>query len=326
MKPITMTSEYAQELANEFYAKLMGVGAIQASKYTYTKDLSVEKKNAITVDFTSEAYQQMFALIDHFDCEVAWMGTVNRIDETHFQITKILLYPQRVTSVTVTTDQAEYAKWFSALPVETIRTLKFQGHSHVNMGTSPSSTDLQDQWDTINNAMKPDGYQIFMIWNKKREYNVRVVDKAANAIYEGKDVKVTVDGFEADRFLEGVDDIVKKYVVSYGGWNGNGTPGNYGAGNFVGKTTAGANWSANGSKGTSVSTAKTTVTGGSAPKIPVNTVAKNEADDKLQSACRKLKAEMDEEEADRYPLVDYYNDYPEELEQYGNSSCAPYRN
>ena len=213
MKPINITEQVAADMAREFIQELCKTGRVKTDSFSYKKNFASVKKDAVEVNFTYEAYSQMFALIDHFDCEVAWRGIVNRIDKTHFQITKILLYPQTVTGTTVDTDQEEFSKWFQALPVETIRNLRFQGHSHVDFGVTPSSRDMEDQWRFID-GLKPTSYQIFMIWNKKRQYNVRVIDLADNVIYEGADVKVTVGDFDSTRFLEDADKTVRKRLYT----------------------------------------------------------------------------------------------------------------
>lgn len=160
MKPINITEQVAADMAREFIQELYKTGRVKTDSFSYKKNFASVKKDAVEVNFTYEAYSQMFALIDHFDCEVAWRGIVNRIDKTHFQITKILLYPQTVTGTTVDTDQEEFSKWFQALPVETIRNLRFQGHSHVDFGVTPSSRDMEDQWRFID-GLKPTSYQIF---------------------------------------------------------------------------------------------------------------------------------------------------------------------
>ena len=288
MKPINITEQVVADMAREFVQELYKTGRVKTDSFSYKKNFASVKKDAVEVNFTYEAYSQMFALIDHFDCEVAWRGIVNRIDKTHFQITKILLYPQTVTGTTVDTDQEEFSKWFQALPVETIRNLRFQGHSHVDFGVTPSSRDMEDQWRFID-GLKPTSYQIFMIWNKKRQYNVRVIDLADNVIYEGADVKVTVGDFDSTRFLEDADKTVRKRPVYVASTVAN--YGAYGAGTYYGKAVA---------TQTPVPQIKT-VTGAAAPKV--NEVSET-----------------------RYPLVNYYKENPEDLDTCWNSSCFPYDN
>lgn len=298
MKPINITEQVVVDMAREFVQELYKTGRVKTDSFSYKKNFASVKKDAVEVNFTYEAYSQMFALIDHFDCEVAWRGIVNRIDKTHFQITKILLYPQTVTGTTVDTDQEEFSKWFQALPVETIRNLRFQGHSHVDFGVTPSSRDMEDQWRFID-GLKPTSYQIFMIWNKKRQYNVRVIDLADNVIYEGADVKVTVGDFDSTRFLEDADKTVRKRPVYVASTVAN--YGAYGAGTYYGKAvTPQKTYPQTVATQTPVPQIKT-VTGAAAPKV--NEVSET-----------------------RYPLVNYYKENPEDLDTCWNSSCFPYDN
>lgn len=291
MKPIKMTEQLALEMAKEMLVKLGSSGRIDASSFTYTKTYETKQKDAVEVNFTEEAYQEMFALIDHFSCEVAWRGVVNRIDETHFQITKILIYPQTVSDVTVDTDQEEFNKWYEHLEPDVVRNLRFQGHSHVNMGVSPSGRDMSDQWRLVS-GLRPTNYQIFMICNKRRDINVWVYDLAKNVVYEGSDVKITIGDFNSSRFLEDADKFVKKQVYR----NFQNTP-PLRPGEFVGKTTPTPANYAPYSKGEET---KKTVTGAAAPKGRGS-------------------------EDDLYPLKKFYDDNPELLENIGNSSCAPFR-
>ena len=309
MKALKITKDFAQKAAQDFYEKLMSLDYIRGDKFSYSTAFPTQKKTgAVTVNFTYEAYCQMFALIDHFSSEVAWAGTVNRIDDTHFQVTKILLYPQKVTGVTVSTDDGEYAMWYAKLPDEDFYNLHFQGHSHVDMGVFPSTTDMEDQWRLIGN-LPDNSYQIFMIWNKKRDYNVRVIDLKNNVIYEGEDVNVTVGDFDQSRFLEAADGIVKKTVTASAyGTTGNWTGGSYYGGRTTynntgtyGNNTVSDKPSINATNYTATSKenpGKKTVTGSAAPKV----------------APKKT------------GLARYYEEHPYELEEYGNSSCYPYYN
>ena len=114
MQPIKMTDEIIRDVMQEFYSRASVLGNLQTDKFSFNKSFSKPAKDAVEVNFTLEAYHEMCALIDHFSTEVAWHGLVKRLDKTHFQITKILIYPQKVTGATVNTDQEEYTKWLYA--------------------------------------------------------------------------------------------------------------------------------------------------------------------------------------------------------------------
>ena len=214
MRAITMTPELANRMADEFFSNLMKLDKIDRKQMSYTQMFEVSQPNAVTVNFTIEAYEQMYALVNHFDCEVAWHGLAHRVDDTHFQITKILLYPQDVDSVTVTTDQVGYSNWLNDRSDEEFNSIRFQGHSHVNMGTSPSGLDESKQWDIIKDLDETDFY-VFVIVNKRHEYHIWVVDKAKNAVYTEKDVNVTIGTFDKNEFLKDADTLVKKVVHNY---------------------------------------------------------------------------------------------------------------
>lgn len=303
MRPIKMNEGIAQSMAVEMMQKVMALNGkdFRSDSFTYTKTFNQPVKDKIEVNFTAEAYEQMFALINHFDSEVAWEGCVERLDKTHFRIYKIVLYPQEVTGSTVNTDQNEYEMWRQTLPDEIFNHLFFQGHSHVNMATNPSGTDISDQWRTIA-SLQPTNFQIFMIWNKRHEFYVRVVDMAANVIYEKEDCIVTVGTTDTAAFLAEADKLVKKkeypsYVnYSAGAGNYNGASVNKGA------TAASTVYGAGQNIKTSQKTAATlkgvpfkTVTGAAAPKV-------------------KGKSN----------LASYYAANPGELVESGNSSCTPF--
>lgn len=297
MQPIKMTDEIIRDVMQEFYSQASVLGNLQTDKFSFNKSFSKPAKDAVEVNFTLEAYHEMCALIDHFSTEVAWHGLVKRLDKTHFQVTKILIYPQKVTGATVNTDQEEYTKWLYALKDEEFNAVRFQGHSHVNMATNPSGVDMQNQWDMINQLNSTD-YYIFMIWNKRREYNVRVIDMADNVIYSGSDVKVTIGALDMKGFLEEAEALVKKPtpVYNYGTTYGSNAR-TYPGGSFVGTASTATAKSAEKTETKTLNPALKTVTGAAAPKVNKG----NESN-----------------------LMGYYKKNPNELSANWNSSCLPY--
>ena len=245
----------------------------------------------------------MCLLIDHFDTEVAWHGLVDRIDKTHFRITKILVYPQKVTGGTVNTDQEKYVNWQDGLDDESFNKLRFQGHSHVNMATNPSSVDMDKQWEMIN-SFGDDVFYIFMIWNKKRSYNVRVVDMAENVIYSGDDVKVTIGDADMKGFLTEAEALIEKSVYSTT-YNGSSYGGNYGTG---AKTYAGGEFVGKANSTSAASEKLETKSVSAKPKTPALKTVTGSAAPKVSTSN----------------LVNYYHDKQDELIKNWNSSCYPY--
>lgn len=161
------------------------------NKNSITINLNPELKANISVLFTPTAWIKMQLLVSKTDDEIAWHCVVDRQDPTTFIISDILLYPQTVTGVTVTTDDTEYNKWLMGHPDEIFFRLRGHGHSHVNMGTNPSGTDDNLQNGILTN-LKDNDYYIFFIINKKGEMWVNVYDFMSNMIYETKDIDVDI--------------------------------------------------------------------------------------------------------------------------------------
>ena len=118
--------------------------------------------------FTPIAWKKMYALVYAFSSEVQWHGTVKRLDKSTFLITDILVFPHEVTGTTVVSDQKEYEDWLDSLNDETFNSLRFHGHSHVDMGVTPSGVDMNYRRNLLNNFGMPneesDLFYIFLIF------------------------------------------------------------------------------------------------------------------------------------------------------------------
>lgn len=156
--------------------------------------------NKISLDFDPMAYLQMRTLIEENSTECAWQGTVKMTpDRQKFTIKSILVYPQTVTGATVNTDDALYDAWHQARDDETYNTLRLQGHSHVNMGVTPSGVD-KTLYNDMLQTIRDDSYYIFMIVNKKNDVWINIYDLPANAIYDKSDIAITVGGINLDNW------------------------------------------------------------------------------------------------------------------------------
>lgn len=153
-------------------------------------------QNKVQLFFTPKAYIKMFSLVDEFSTEVQWHGLVKRIDDFSFVITDILVFPHEASAATVISDEEEYTKWLDTLDDEDMSQLRFHGHSHVNMGITPSVTDNTYRKNLLGNFGTPaendDFFYIFLIANKRREYNIQVFDFKNNSLYDYKDDEVDV--------------------------------------------------------------------------------------------------------------------------------------
>lgn len=146
-----------------------------------------------TVYIDAEAYLKMLLYIRDTDIEIAWHGTVERNQAKNYYIIKdVFLYPQTITSVTVNTDQTEYNDWLQNIEDDDVfNNIRFQGHSHVNMGTTPSGTDL-NMYNNFLQVLPKNDYYIFMIMNKSGSVNCFIYDLAKNLIYESKNIDIKI--------------------------------------------------------------------------------------------------------------------------------------
>lgn len=189
-KLIKVTSEYIEQVRKDFEEVLLN-GKFPDGKITFTKTVGTVNRKA-KVFFTQDAWRKMQALISDFDKEVAWHGVAYRDnDETkdNYYITDILVYPQEVTGATVNTDQEKYEMWLMSHDDEVFNNIRMQGHSHVNMGVTPSSVDTS-LYDRILDQLDDDMFYIFMIWNKRKEKTVKIYDLKKNILFETADVTV----------------------------------------------------------------------------------------------------------------------------------------
>ncbi len=138
-------------------------------------------KIAITID----AYLKTMKIVQSCDKEIAWHGTVEKQENT-YTITDVFTYPQHITGVTVDANEISYGPWLLSQG-ERLNTIRMQGHSHVNMAVSPSSTDTLYYKELIEHV---NDYYIFLIVNKKNEIHLRFYDLQDNLLYT--DIPLTV--------------------------------------------------------------------------------------------------------------------------------------
>lgn len=215
-KIIKITPDCLNEIRQDFEATLQSA-KIADGKISYTKTFGYVNRKA-TIYFTETAWMKMQTLIREFDKEVAWHGIATRGDDPskdEYFITDILVYPQEVTGATVNTDQEKYEMWLMQHEDDVFNNIRMQGHSHVNMGTTPSSVDTTHQ-EKILAQLEDDMFYIFMIWNKRGEKTIKIYDLAKNILFDGTDVTVSVldDGLGLEAFIRNAKDMVKNKVYT----------------------------------------------------------------------------------------------------------------
>lgn len=209
-KFINITDEQIEATIDQFRKALTG-SRLMDGKFNFTAKFDAPEEKA-TVRFTANAWLKMTTLLRVFDKEVAWHGVCERVEgeENTYLISDIMVYPQVVSGASVQMDETEYAKWIQDNgDDERFYKIHFQGHSHVNMGTSPSGVDLEHQ-RVIINQLKKDGFYLFAIYNKSLSNTWFIYDMRKNLFFEDKDITIEFeDGFES--FLKDAKDMVKEY-------------------------------------------------------------------------------------------------------------------
>ena len=145
---------------------------------------------------TPGAYVKMRKLVDDTTTEIGWYGTVTKYPGLNevYVIEDIIVYPQRVTGATCVQDDDEMFEFEMSLTTAQVNHKRFHGHSHVNMGVSPSGVDEQFYQDILSQV---NDYFIVTITNKRNEYTVRFYDMENNILYSDLPIRVLEDSGNA---------------------------------------------------------------------------------------------------------------------------------
>lgn len=216
-KIIRMTPDIETQCRADFEKALAGA-KIADGKFTFSKTFTGTQRKAV-VHYTAEAWDKQLRVLKDFDKEVAWHGVAYRDEDPNkddYYITDIMVYPQTVTGSTVEMDTEEYARWLmDNIEDERFDNIHMQAHSHVHMGTTPSSVDLTHQ-EEILHMLGDDDFYIFMIWNKSLAKTNKIYDLRKNVLFETADITVSVEGQDRlDGFIKEAKAMVKDKVYHY---------------------------------------------------------------------------------------------------------------
>lgn len=181
-------------------------------RINFNKHYSLEiqaTKQKLFID--SEAYLKMLQYVLKSTKEIAWHCTITHDKDNEYHIHDCMLYPQMVTGATVTTDQEKYQDWLTDLEDDIFNDLKCQGHSHVNMATSPSNVDL-DYYEELVSTLPEDSYYVFLIMNKSQSLNVLIYNKKENMLYTKEDIEVIVLDHNKEFILDDIDIAIKEHI------------------------------------------------------------------------------------------------------------------
>lgn len=122
----------------------------------------------VIVRLSAKASAKIDRLVLSLPTEVGFYGLVDKIEDSGkfiFNITDILLYPQKVSMATTTTDDLEMASFYME-NASRINKIRYHGHSHVSMAAVPSIVDKRHM-DGLVSQLKQNKYYIFQIFNKQ---------------------------------------------------------------------------------------------------------------------------------------------------------------
>ena len=163
------------------------------------------------VFITSEAYIKMRTLVDKTSTELGWYGFVSKLPGLNnvYVIEDIIVYPQKVTGATCEQDEDRMFEFEMSLTTEQVRARRFQAHSHVNMGVTPSGVDEAFYQDLLSQVRD---YYIIMVTNKRGDNHIRFYDMENNIVYTELELKILLDnGTDVDKwYQEEVDNNLSK--------------------------------------------------------------------------------------------------------------------
>ena len=167
-------------------------------------DLYVKENNIPepTVYITTQAYTKMRMLVDKTTTEIGWYGTVTKVPGLTgvYVIEDIIVYPQKVTGATCEQLDDKMFEFEMSLTTDQVNHKRFHGHSHVNMGTTPSGVDEQFYHDILTQVTD---FFIITVTNKRNEYTTRVYDMEHNILFTDVPISVINDeGLKLDLWYE----------------------------------------------------------------------------------------------------------------------------
>lgn len=159
---------------------------------------------------TNTAWNKMTQYTKLVDTEIGWLGTVE-IDENIFTITDVFLVKQEVNGTTCEIDPNAIIEMYEEkinnnLPTDNII---LWGHSHCNMGVSPSGRDE----DQLEEFAENNEYFIRLIMNKRGDVNLALVDVQREIIYEDLDFKFAYEDSDDDILQEIEEKVSKKVYI-----------------------------------------------------------------------------------------------------------------
>lgn len=151
------------------------------TKPSISRILTTPDPTPPTVYYTVEAHASIEYIVNKCPTEIGWLGLVEDVPGG-YMITQIYIPEQEVTATTTEIETEGMANLFMHLIEQGVDTSKvrYWGHSHVNMGVSPSTRDE----DQIADYLETSPLFIRGIYNKKGVSKVDVFDVTQGFVFE----------------------------------------------------------------------------------------------------------------------------------------------
>ena len=155
---------------------------------TRTIALDPPNKKEVAVVVSQKALEKMRAFVYTCNKEVGWLGFVNRVDDEKnilLEIVDVVLLNQQSNGATceiLPGSISEYSLQLLDLPngVDLCNSLRFWGHSHVDMGIGESSQDSQQ----LEDMAKRSGWFLSAILNKSGDMGFTFRDEENRLLYK----------------------------------------------------------------------------------------------------------------------------------------------
>lgn len=188
---INLTDKSIKEILNNIRAQLKDKNCKSKKSVDISYEVTRKDIKRPTVYIPLEVQKMIEEIVDQSKDEVAWNCTVVYDRETYtFTLGEVLMFPQIVTGASVNVDETNYVEFISKLSDEQLNTMRFHGHSHVNMNVFSSGTDDDYQRQMLTQI---EDYYIFGIFNKRKEVAIYLYDVEKNLMFSGTDVTVAYD-------------------------------------------------------------------------------------------------------------------------------------
>lgn len=183
-------------------------------KNSETTKIEIFDESAVPFVYISPlAITKMAKIVDHCKDEVGWLGSATKLSDAIFFIDDVFMFEQEVNATTCEITPEGLAKFGTEiLSMENgsniYNSIRVWGHSHVNMGVTPSGQDD----DQVKEFAGENDWFIRIIANKKGKIKIDVFDYERNLAYISVDWEVFLGDFteELDKLEKEIDEKVTK--------------------------------------------------------------------------------------------------------------------